>query len=569
MTKCKNCGTSQTPYYEEVKDSTVQDHASIFQDTKYASAIEFKEEFQVPAVDEDIQVKVKNVDDVVVGSYIWNPAYGYLKIAHWDSCTGKVGLLNEGLTGTAAPGSNVPKGTLFLAAPRPCCADQDNFSLFPFLAENFTVPAIGNSTTIQVTSTFGLIVGTYVRIGTGVYFLEQINSSLEVVIRNDGAGEPPGTVVQARDVNGDLQYLLTSEAASACTAIAADTGKLVICDGSNQVVLGGDFADQVPVLQDPLTGEAKYELLDTEVRVCTVLTTIFNIISTTQNYTIDVDDESIFSIGDILQINFQSTLRWEVTGSGVGTLDISCVGGVPGVNLSVIAGSAVCLQLSLETVENRLDAVISDGWVPLADQGIYVSTDILEIIGDVTEFLKIGQKLKLLLNGVEFYANVLGFGYETITPGRTAITIFENLDYILSNDPITFVEFSLGDPQDFPPYFEYDVNPTGFVGALTTEVGYYWVVGSEVRGKFILDGTSDNTATGADLPTDADATMLGLMKGQLYGIIDNGNVETTIGMALSSGTKTLSLYKTQAIATGWTAANQKSCLCEFSYIVEQ
>lgn len=374
MKRCISCGTPPQPYYVNDKNSVTQDHAAIFNDTRYAAGVCIPEQFVVPELGEDVAVIAKNLTNIVVGSYLWSPAYGYLKISSWDSCEKVLGLLNEEISGAAIPGIVVAEGSCFAVTARPCCADQDNFSLFPFLAEDFVAPSVTNSVTITVTSTFGLIVGTYVRIGTGVYFLETINSTLEVVIRNDGAGAVAGTTVEARDVNGNLQYLITSEAASACTASGADIGRLVICDGITSDILDGDFAGQIPVLINSTTDEVEFQLLDTQERVCTTLTSVFNIVAATQAYTIDVADESIFAIGEILQINFHATLRWEVTDNTTpGELGISCVGGPPGVNLVVATGSVVCLQLCCQTLTEEVDVLYDDvADLQAADEAIIV-----------------------------------------------------------------------------------------------------------------------------------------------------------------------------------------------------
>ena len=375
MNKCTTCGATptQTPYYENVGNETIQDHASIFNNTRYAAGVTVKEEFQIPAIGADIQVYLKDVTNIVVGSYLWHPAYGSLKIIHWDECTRKVGLLNEGLNGTAPAGTTVSECTSFIPSSRPCCEDQDNFSFFPFLAEDFTVPSVTQQRTVQVTSTFGLVAGTDVRIGSNVYHLDQINSSLQIVIRNEGSGGVPGSTVSALDAEGKLQYLLTTVVSSACTAPKVDQGVLIICDGSNESILDGEFAGQVPVLQDATTDEVKFEFLDTLVRVCTVLTAQMSITAAQPSYTIDVDDESIFTIGDVLEINVLS-LRWLVTDNTTpGELDVICTIGNPLININVSSGSSVCRQLTDEYLLGQVLGLVVPIMERTAASGIIVN----------------------------------------------------------------------------------------------------------------------------------------------------------------------------------------------------
>jgi len=295
--KCISCGTPPTPYYKGDKNSVTQNHASVYRDTAYAAGVVFPEEFVVPAIGEDVSVATTELVNVVIGSYIWSPAYGYLKIVHFDSCTGIIGLLNDDISGAAIPGTAVAAGSVWAVTARPCCADQDNFQLFPFLAEDYVIPGVGNSVTLSVTSTFGLIVGTLVRIGSNVYYLDQINSSLEIVVTNQGAGGVPGTIVSALDVNGDYQYLITSAAVSVCTSVVSnDTVKLTGCNGSVESILTGEWEGQVPVLVDPATEEVSFYLLDTEVRTCTPLTNAVNVLTATPSYTIDVADLEIAGV---------------------------------------------------------------------------------------------------------------------------------------------------------------------------------------------------------------------------------------------------------------------------------
>lgn len=358
MRKCIPCGTPAIPYYKDEKNNLTQDHASIFRDTQYAAGIEFPEEFTVPAIGEDIQVCVKNLVNLVVGSYIWNPSYGYLQIAHWDSCTGKIGLLNDDISGAAIPGTVVSAGSLFAVTARPCCADQDNFSLFPFLAEDYVIPGVGNSVTLSVTSTFGLIEGTFVRIGSNVYFLDQINSSLEIQVTNQGAGGAPGATVAARDVNGDLQYLITQAVASACISPGNDTIKLIGCVGTSEAILEGDYAGQVPVLQDSATEEVMFQLLDTEVRTCTSLLTPVNITPGVGTYTFEVEDASLFTAGQILEVQ-SSSLRFEITSITVNDIDVTSIPNPAGVTTTLQAGEWVCLILTTELLQDEIDVIVT------------------------------------------------------------------------------------------------------------------------------------------------------------------------------------------------------------------
>lgn len=361
MSNCKNCGTPSavTPYYKQVSEEVVQDHAAIFRDTQYAAGVVISDEFQVPAVNADIQVCVKDLVNLVIGSYLWNPRVGYLKIIYWSECKSKIGLLNEEGVTTAAPGSLIAACTSFIVMARPCCADQDNFELFPFLAADFEAPAVDASTTIKVTSTFGLVQGSVVRIGTCLYYLESINSSLEVVITNKGSGCTPGSTISAKDANGDLQYLITTQIISSCSSSLIDSGRLIICSGADEHILDGDFAGQVPVLLDPSSDEVAFELLDTNTRICTSLTTSVNLTPGIGTYIFPVEDASLFAPGDLLE-NQSSNLRFGITGVTLNNISVVSIPNPSGVTETLQIGEWICKILTTEFLQDEIDAIVTN-----------------------------------------------------------------------------------------------------------------------------------------------------------------------------------------------------------------
>lgn len=585
--KCITCGTPPQPYYVDPKNSLTQDHAAIFEDTKFAAGIEIGEEFVVPSIGTDIQICVENLTNVVIGSYVWNPAYGYLKIVHWDECLKKIGLLTEDISGAAIPGTVVSEGTLFTVSPRPCCADQDNFQYLPFLAEDYVIPAVNASVILAVTSTFGLIEGTNIRIGSNVYFLDQINSSLEIVAINQGAGGTPGSTVNARDVNGNLQYLITQAVVSACIATGVDAGRIISCDGANEAILEGEYAGQVPVLQDVGTQEAVYQLLDADVRTCTFLTSVMAIVSATPSYTIDVDDESIFSVGQIIEIQ-GSALRWEITDNTTpGELDVTCTTGNPGVNVNLPIGSYVCLQLCCEGLIERVEDIevkvatleteVSDlqdetdsGWNTLSATGTYSSSFVFTVSGNVTSRLKVGQKLKLLLNGVEWYANIRAFSFGG---GFTTITVISNTSYVLTNNPITVVQISNQNPSDFPPYFIGSVTVTaGFSLGSDSTFCIYWVQDSILYARIYVTGTSDASGFRLTLPAPFENflffgsnTPIGTSSRQ----VDAGSSVASIGMVCAFSTQEINVYKDGIPLNSWTNSGAKEAFIEVAYLLDQ
>lgn len=353
---CKSCNPSATagpaPYYEQVSREVTQEHQSVFASLCYAAGIIVPQAWVIADAGVDVVVTLTNVTYIPVGAYLYNPQYGYFKIAQWNPKSSTAGLINENITGTAAPGTSVPADTIFIVVAKPCCED-DTSTLFPFLAQNFIAPPVSQNLTIEVTSTFGLRLGDLVRIGTGVYRLNTILSSRQIAIYNEGAGIIPGTTVVARTPGGEYQYLIVSENASACSAPDVLQARLITCDGNLEKILRGRIIGQVPVLQSTTSNLVKFELLDADVRKCSELVASVNIIAGVLNYTIPVDGTSGFSVGNKVQINF-NTLRFDITAIGLNSLNITATPAAPVTSFTIPPGAFVCRVLTSELLLQAL-----------------------------------------------------------------------------------------------------------------------------------------------------------------------------------------------------------------------
>jgi len=370
---CKNCGNSpinvpagSRPYYEEVTREVTQAHETVYSATIHASSIQSPDTWNVPVIGEDIAVVFPQVSVLPVGSYLYSPIYGYFRISHWNSRNQTAGLRNEGIPGTAAPGTAVPAAALFITAPRPCCQD-DNASLFPFLAANFTAQDVGLQRSVSTTSTFGLRTGELIRIGEGVYRLVTINSSREIVILNEGAGYGVGQTVYALDAVGDYQYLITEENTSACSATTVYEAKLVTCVGSDEKILRGELTSQVPVLQDATLGTARYKFLDSSVRKCAKLTAQVIITTGTSTYTIVVNDATPFLANDYLVfMTDTNNMRFRISSIAGSSITIIRTADSPVANFTGPVDTIICkeestvtLRKDLTTLEGQVGAVAS------------------------------------------------------------------------------------------------------------------------------------------------------------------------------------------------------------------
>ena len=75
--------------------------------------------WNVPSCNNSAVLAIPGISVVLLGSYIYNPTYGWFKITAVDSINSQITVLNECLYLNASPGSVVPAGTSFVFGPPP------------------------------------------------------------------------------------------------------------------------------------------------------------------------------------------------------------------------------------------------------------------------------------------------------------------------------------------------------------------------------------------------------------------------------------------------------------------
>lgn len=75
--------------------------------------------WNVPACSNSAVLSVPGLTTALIGSYVWNPTYGWFRITGFDSVNGQLTVLNECLAQNAAPGTVVPAETLFVFGAPP------------------------------------------------------------------------------------------------------------------------------------------------------------------------------------------------------------------------------------------------------------------------------------------------------------------------------------------------------------------------------------------------------------------------------------------------------------------
>lgn len=195
----------------------------------FATAICTTYSFVIPNCDQTVNVYFVGTTTLPVGAYLWDYLHGYFRVIAFNSQTGLATLEYQCLEQDNS-GETVPACTCFVVTDPPASTPVDPTN--PYVAANFTAPAIGDCTTISVTTIAGLTEGDVILIGSGSYTLDTIINSTTITICNTGDGITPGSIVEAQDSLGNLQYPIVV-AGSCCSNILGI---------SEELTGGGDVA---------------------------------------------------------------------------------------------------------------------------------------------------------------------------------------------------------------------------------------------------------------------------------------------------------------------------------------
>lgn len=126
---------------------TPSSYSSSYASTPFSGGIKIQNSWTIPAVGVSAELDAPYVKNVGAGMFLWNSAYGFLRISSVNETTGKISVTNDGLPGTAAIGTSVPANTIFLLAPGSRTLEEGEWDL-TFISANdmpFNVTAIDSS----------------------------------------------------------------------------------------------------------------------------------------------------------------------------------------------------------------------------------------------------------------------------------------------------------------------------------------------------------------------------------------------------------------------------------------
>ena len=111
--------SSVSPYYNQA--GCVQEtHCQSVIQTVFVTALASKSDFIVPNCNGFGIINFEGLANIQIGSYLWNATFGYFLVTAFDYMSGDVTIKNECLLGNAAPGTSIPRCTLFNIVDPPC-----------------------------------------------------------------------------------------------------------------------------------------------------------------------------------------------------------------------------------------------------------------------------------------------------------------------------------------------------------------------------------------------------------------------------------------------------------------
>lgn len=194
------------------------------------------------------------------------------------------------------------------------------------------------------------------------------------------------------------------------------------------------------------------------------------------------------------------------------------------------------------------------GWMPLpVTTGNFVNATSFTMFGDLTNFFKIGTKVRLF-NTTLKYGYVLSSSYNGGT-GLTTVNLIANTSFSLANVAISDIKVSYGIPPDFPPMLVYSGAATGY-SAIDFQNYRFNLNNGLVTVVYRIDGTSNATTLTFAAPIAALST--GYSTYNPVFVLDNGVGQPTPGStAIASGSTTVTVGRQYHTGGGFTASGRK------------
>lgn len=360
-TSSQGCSSIQ-PFYHQAP-ACQESHCEVTVQENYKASICTSASFVIPSAGNTVTVVFPALSGIVVGAYLWNPTYGYFKIESYDYVTSTVVLSNYG--GEDDAGTTVPSCTCFVVVDQP--QDTSGYSsTYPYVALDFTAPECNVPLLITVTNTNGLVVGGNIQINGGTYEVTAINSSTTITILNvspDCIGLTPGSPVIAQDSFGNYITPIFLISSNPCANPTVATGTIVVCKDGVMQPLNAVWEGQVPMCVDATTNEVQFVTLDIPTRECTQLAVCWTIEPGVTTYVINVNDNSIFEVDDIIQVEYTGVTDWRFIVTNVNSdghhITVEVLDVTPTAYIDIAVGSVVCVAVCCEQIDRKYEDIMA------------------------------------------------------------------------------------------------------------------------------------------------------------------------------------------------------------------
>lgn len=297
-----DCGKGTCGCNHEQKPC-LEDHSVTLVESVYTTTVTATDTWVMPAVDDCVQLHLKDVTNILPGSILWNKSVGYLHVSSYDASSGYVTACNEGEDGNAEVGSTFPSCMSFhVGIPTQCTCDDGYTGAC--LAADVTSPGVGETTEVSVTTVSGLFIGDIIDIAGYMYKITAITDINTITVKNEGFGAPIGTVIK-NDPNCTGKpctvKITVVNSDDPCTKDPVNEGVIIVCDDGERKPFEGTADSQIAVWDNE---DKKWKLRTVKLEnECTNLTADLTLDPLVTLYLITVEDTSIFEVGKTVYLD--------------------------------------------------------------------------------------------------------------------------------------------------------------------------------------------------------------------------------------------------------------------------
>ena len=297
-----DCGKGTCGCNHEQKPC-LEDHSVTLVESVFTTTVTATDTWVMPAVDDCVQLHLKDVTNILPGSILWNKSVGYLHVSSYDASSGYVTACNEGEDGNAEVGSTFPSCMSFhVGIPTQCNCDDGYTGAC--LAADVTSPGVGETTEVSVTTVSGLFIGDIIDIAGYMYKITAITDINTITVKNEGFGAPIGTVIK-NDPNCTGKpctvKITVVNSDDPCTKDPVNEGVIIVCDEGERKPFAGTADSQIAVWDNEVK---KWKLRTVKLEnECTNLTADLTLDPLVTLYLITVEDTSIFEVGKTVYLD--------------------------------------------------------------------------------------------------------------------------------------------------------------------------------------------------------------------------------------------------------------------------